>query len=149
MLLVFVCVFSECMNLLFFDEINIDVFLVFMVEEVDYMIIFFIGDLKQCSEMNDVVVVFLEIFQIFQGWLCGGVVWCGYEDKLKVCFYVVIMLSFVVICCSDIMGILFKVCDWLEYMDSIGDWLELGVELMKMFVLQWVEIIYGGVRIDV
>ncbi|SOC82540.1 hydrogenase-1 operon protein HyaE [Ensifer adhaerens] len=139
---------SERMNLPLLDETNIDAFLAPAAEEVDHTIIFFTGDPKQRSETNDVAVVLPEILQTFQGRLRGGVVRRGHEDKLKARFHVVIMPSLVVTRRSDIMGILPKVRDWSEYLDSIGDWLEPGTEPMKTPAPQRVEITHGGVRID-
>ena len=139
---------SERMNLPLLDETNIDAFLTPTAEEADHTIIFFTGDPALRSESNDVAVVLPEILQTFQGRLRGGVVRRGHEDKLKARFHVVIMPSLVVTRRSEIMGILPKVRDWSEYMDSIGDWLEPGAEPMKTPAPQRVEITHAGVRID-
>jgi hydrogenase-1 operon protein HyaE len=135
---------SERMHLPIVDEASIDAFLVPGANEPEHTLIFFTGDPAQRSESDDVAVVMPEILQTFQGRLRGAVVARSAEDRLKSRFHIMMMPSLVVTRRTDVLGVLPKVRDWLEYMEKISSWLRPDAPAMPPSAGPKVEINYAG-----
>jgi hydrogenase-1 operon protein HyaE len=135
---------SERMGLPVVDATNIDAFLMPGEGEAEHCLLFFTGDPAVRSESNDVAVVMPEILQSFQGRLRGAVVARAAEEKLKARFHVMVLPSLVVTRRDDVLGVLPKICDWTDYMERVGRWLEPGVPAMPPSAGPKVEINYTG-----
>lgn len=101
------------------DAGSVDAFLVPAANEPAHAMLFFTGDPKERAEAHDVAVVLPELLAAFAGRLRAAIVTREAEADLKARFHVVVMPSLVVTHAGVQVGVLPKILDWSEYVESL------------------------------
>ncbi len=101
------------------DATTVDAFLTPAAGEAPHALLFFTGDPETRGDSTDVAVVLPELLAAFAGRLRAAVVDRAAEAALKPRFRVEVLPSLVLCRGGDPVGVMPRIRDWSDYLDTI------------------------------
>ncbi len=99
------------------NEDNLDLFL----QDSGDVILFIAGDARRLVEVDDVAVILPELVKAFQGRLTPAVVERNSERAVQLRYRFNAFPALVFLRNGEYLGVITKVMDWIDYLNSISD----------------------------
>lgn len=135
-------------NLPVVDAASVDAFLAPAAGEAEHALLFFTGDPETRGDSVDVAVVLPEILAAFKGRLRAALVDGAAEAALKPRFHVEVLPSLVMTRGLAPVGVMPRIRDWSDYLDSIARLLDPAAPVLEGPARPRVPVTTSGRRAD-